>query len=47
MEDRLLTDITPLDGNWVINLGNVRVDRLKLNQPAQLAIKDTNLIQKF
>ncbi len=47
MVDKSLTDITPLDCVWVINLGNVRVDHLKLNQPVQLAIKGTNLIRIF
>ena len=47
MEDKSLTDITPLDGVWVINFGNVRVDRLKLNHPEQLAIKGTYLIRNF
>ena len=41
MEDKSLTDITPLDGVWVINLGCVRVDRVKPNHPEQLAIKGT------
>ena len=47
MEDKSLTDTTPLDGVWVINLGSVRVDRVKLNHPEQLAIKGTNLIWNF
>ena len=41
MEDKSLTDITPLDVVWVINLGGVRVDRVKLNHPEQLAIMCT------
>ena len=41
MEDKSLTDTTPLDVVWVINLGGVRVDRVKLNHPEQLAIKGT------
>ena len=47
MEDKSLTDITPFDGVWAINLGSVRVDRVKLNHPEQLAIKGTYLIRKF
>ena len=47
MEDKSLTDTTPLDVVWVINLGGVRVDRFELNHPEQLAIKGTNLIWKF
>ena len=35
MEDKSLTDITPLDGLRVINLGSVLVDRVKLNHPEQ------------
>ena len=41
MEDKSLIDITPLDVAWVINLGGVRVDRVKLNHLEQLAIKGT------
>ncbi len=41
MEDKSLTDTTPLDVVWVINLGGVRVDHGKLNHPEQLAIKGT------
>ena len=47
MEDKSLTDTTPLDVVWVINLGGVQVDRVKLNYPEQLAIKGTYLIRKF
>ena len=47
MEDKSLTDITPLDGFWIINLGSGRVDSVKQNYPEQLAIKGTNLIWKF
>ena len=47
MEEKSLTDITPLDGFWIINLGSVQVDRVKLNYPEQWAIKGTNLTWKF
>ena len=41
MEDKSLTDTTPLDVVWVINLGGARVARVKLNHSEQLAIKGT------
>ena len=47
MEDKSLTDTTPLDVVWVINLGGVRVDRVKLNHPEQLAIKGTKSTTEY
>ena len=41
MEEKSLTDTTPLDVVWVMNLGGARVDRVIPNHPEQLAIKGT------